>query len=162
MSSPVLSLIKTTQEQSLFEDELNSLKNALYQNEDRFNEVLNGLRPQIAKALVTELSANSVSKEDYLNSLTEELQKMPAIGLTLAFEPSVATINKIYEWITNQTTTPTLIDIDVNPRILGGVIIVSRGTYSDFSVKKTVDRYFEEHRADIIQNFKPKPQQAQK
>jgi len=154
MSSPVLKLIKTTEEQSLFEDELNSLKNALYQNEDHFNEVLNGLRPQIAKALVTELSANSDSKENYLNNLTEELRKLPTVGLTLAFEPSSATINKIYDWLASHTTTPTLIDIDVNPRILGGVIIVSKGTYSDLSVKKSVDNYLKEHKAEIIQNLK--------
>jgi len=153
MSSPVLSFIKTTQEQRLFADELASLKNALYQDQAHFDEVLNGLRPQIAKALATELSASSDSREDYLNGLLEELQRIQTIGLTLAFEPSNATINKIYDWIASHTTTPTLIDIDVNPRILGGVIIVSKGTYSDFSVKKMVDHYLSEHKTDIIQNL---------
>lgn len=153
MSSPVLKLIKTTEEQRLFENELVSLKNALYQNEDRFNEVLNGFRPQIAEALATELTANSDSKENYLNNLTEELQRIPTIGLTLAFEPGNATINKIHDWIRSRTTTPTLIDIDVNPRILGGVIIVSKGTYSDFSVKKLVDLYLKDNKDAILSSI---------
>lgn len=70
----------------------------------------------------------------FLEKIRDRISAMPVISLTLAFEPTEQTTQVLSDWfLLNKKQV--LLDIKVDPSIIGGAIIAFQGKYKDFSIK---------------------------
>jgi len=80
-----------------------------------------------------------LSSKDSVNKVAESLknciQEMITIELELSFVPTVKTLSNISELVGENT----LLDITVNPQIVGGAIIKQSGVVTDYSLAKQVN-----------------------
>ncbi|MCD6114696.1 F0F1 ATP synthase subunit delta [bacterium] len=91
-----------------------------------------------------ELSQDGYSnKEKILKELEEtkeELLKLPVLKIQLAFSPSPSFIKEISDWLKRNLKKKVLLDVEVNPVIVGGAILEYRGRYLDLSLKKEIEK----------------------
>jgi len=77
-----------------------------------------------------------LSSKDLVNKIAESLksyiQEMVTVELELAFAPTIKTIGNISELVGENM----LLDITINPQIVGGAIIKQDGIVSDYSLVK--------------------------
>lgn len=105
------------------------------------------------KTLKEILSEYGNSKQDlsnFLNDLKSKLHKLKIIKLAIAFDPTINSIDNISSWIKENLGEEYILDIEKNPAILGGAIIVYGGRYQDLSLKKQLDEVFEKKRNEIV------------
>lgn len=65
---------------------------------------------------------------------------MTTVNLTLAFLPSKSLVKKLALWFKKNFGSKVVLDIQVDPKILGGAILSFNGYYRDFSLKKKLER----------------------
>lgn len=81
------------------------------------------------------------AQKDFLQQLIEELKKLQVIGVTVAFEPSDHFIAKLNNEISAAAGQKVVLDISVDPKIVGGLVIEYQGKYRDYSLKSKVDEF---------------------
>lgn len=123
----------TVDERNRLIDRLTILKKSLYDKSVNAGSI----PEEIEKDFLS-----SESKEAYLKKLIESLNSLDTVQITIAFDPGPNTIILIKNWLKQNLKKTPLIDLKINPNIIGGVIIVYNGKYADFSVKKKMDNYF--------------------
>lgn len=90
---------------------------------------------------------NGLDREDItatqnlLRDLQKFLQELPTLQLTLAIQPSQAVVEEIAEWLTIHAPTPLLLNIVVNPTLIGGATVGFKGKLYDFSLNTRIDTY---------------------
>ncbi len=87
---------------------------------------------------------------DKLQSIDQDLKKLPFITLYLAFEPNDEAVRLIGTFLRNQFAYNMLYEPKIDPALIGGVALVWRGVYKDYSVKGLIDQ----KRDEILTNFK--------
>jgi len=91
-----------------------------------------------------ELSQDGYSnKEKILKELEEtkdELLKLPVLKIQLAFLPTPSFIKELSDWFKKNLKKRVLLDIEVNPTIVGGLILEYKGRYLDLSLKKEIEK----------------------
>ncbi len=86
---------------------------------------------------------NHSDKERILKELKEtkeELLKLPVLKIQLAFSPTPSFIKEISNWLKRNLKKKVLLDVEVNPAIVGGAILEYRGRYLDLSLKKEIEK----------------------
>ena len=86
---------------------------------------------------------NHSDKEKILKELEEtkeELLKLPVLKIQLAFSPTPSFIKEISDWLKRNLKKKVLLDVEVNPVIVGGAILEYRGRYLDLSLKKEIEK----------------------
>jgi len=86
---------------------------------------------------------NHSDKERILKELKEtkeELLKLPVLKIQLAFSPTPSFIKEISNWLKRNLKKKVLLDVEVNPVIVGGAILEYRGRYLDLSLKKEIEK----------------------
>jgi len=63
------------------------------------------------------------------------------LDLTLYMEPDASFISKLYSWFSKNDFKNFLLNINVDPKICGGLLISFNGKYVDLSVKAKVCEY---------------------
>lgn len=79
----------------------------------------------------------------FFQQLKKNLKKIPQIKLELAFYPSPEFCFLIKKWFQDNLQINLILDIIINPKIAGGVIIEYQGKYGDFSLAKEINKFFE-------------------
>jgi F0F1-type ATP synthase delta subunit len=135
--------LRTIAEKENFAGYLESLKENLFKN-DSFTEILKSDKtpyPTLVKqALQKEkLPNNKEGLKIAIESLESKLKLLKQINLTLGFTPDDSTVTTIYSWVKQNLGENIILNIEVKPEILGGVIVSFNGLYSDFSLKKTLE-----------------------
>ena len=97
---------------------------------------------------------NKQSVKDFLNELKDKLQKFRILKLSLAFTPSEASIDNLFNWVLKNLGEGCILDIEEDKTILGGTIIEFGGKYRDFSLKKKLEETFASKKEEIMTNFK--------
>ncbi len=90
----------------------------------------------IGTAGVTQQRAAELQK--LLDGIRKTVSEIPIMELTVAVEPSELALARIKEWIDTHSHTKVVLEIKVNPRIIGGVRIAFNGRYHDYTVRKTI------------------------
>lgn len=75
----------------------------------------------------------------FLTSLQQKVSHLPILSLTLAFDPTEETLEKLSDWFILNTKQHILFDITVNPELIAGVTITYNGKYVDTSVRPAFD-----------------------
>lgn len=150
MNSKLLSEIRTRTEADQLIEEIELLKNSLYEDGERsFGSTLNSkVRYWVAEIIKEEVK--NINIEEYLENLTQMIKQMEEFKLTLAFEPSNSGINMFVNYLREQLTGSLVLEIEHDPNILGGTIISYQGKYHDFSLVKIFDHEFEEKRDQFL------------
>lgn len=151
-------LVKTTDEQN----ELINLIEELIENnfKDKLTPSDNTLNSKFAKKLWEVVSAAIISEkisddkksiEKFLNSLLREVRLLNRLRITLAFEPNEITMGKLKRWAETNLSGNLIYDIEIDPQILGGTIIVSDdGKYADFSLSRKFNGLFLTRKQEIL------------
>ena len=102
--------------------------------------------PSFAPILIVHLSnQNIVDKESAiatLTELTEALEGIESLELTLAFEPTEAVTNTLYSWVAENVDKNVVLDFRRNPSIMSGDLVSYKGKYGDFSGAKDLKEAF--------------------
>lgn len=142
MYPEILSKIKTKQKAQELAEELEVLKNSLYESGGiYFEDTLKTKIRAWAAELIRQQIGKEESKEKYLNGLIERLKSARTIKLVLAFEPSEIAIERFHSLI-SQKTGEVVLDITCNRNILGGAIIIYEGEYRNFSLGRVFEEEF--------------------
>lgn len=78
----------------------------------------------------------------FFQNLKKNLKKIPQLKLELVFEPSIEFLLKIKQWFKEKNKQEVILDLSVNPEIVGGTIIEYQGRYRNFSLAKKIDELF--------------------
>lgn len=153
--SALLSQVNTVSERNLVLEELDLLTKSVFNQKKDFNFALeNQVRTHIAEAIKKDLTSSSISPADYLSQSQAALANLGAIKLTLAFDPSPSVLDRISSWARTNLSSDLIVDLEVDPSILGGVIIEYKGKYHDLSVKQKLDQYFKTNRVSLLERLK--------
>ena len=129
----------TKEEQVLTLKKIEDLENLLYKDpETSFSEKIKkvGLEELLPKDI------NYLSKEkqaEFLFSLKENLKNLPKVTIEIAFDPSVDFILKLKNWFLENLKKSLVLEIKVNPKIVGGARIYYLGKYFDFSLATKIE-----------------------
>lgn len=74
----------------------------------------------------------------FLQLLKKYLTSLPKIKIEIAFEPERKTLKKISQWFKENLKKKVILDLKINPKIIGGVKIEYRGKWRDFSLAKKI------------------------
>ena len=136
--------ITTKQELVYLLDDINQAKDLIYEKSDKKlsekvkNVVSEGFR-KIIRNQEDELNTRE-EQEEFLNQLKSQLQSAAQIKLTLAFSPSDSFLKDISQWLENETGEHIIIDLTVDPEIVGGAIIEYDGHYLNFGLDKKIEK----------------------
>ncbi|MDC0449024.1 F0F1 ATP synthase subunit delta [bacterium] len=85
-----------------------------------------------------------------LDTLVDELQRLEketeVVVVKLAFEPTKKFTNALYNKLDKVLDEEFLVDIEVEPEIGGGCVIIYKGKNIDLSLDKMVDKYFSQNK----------------
>lgn len=115
--------------------EIGVLRESLFKTDaGAFANILKSqVRKQVADVIEKYISAGD--RVALLDFLEEKFKETPDIKLTLAFDPTQETIQKVSKWV-KMSVGDVLIDYKVDRSIIGGAIVEYGGKIGDFSVKK--------------------------
>jgi hypothetical protein len=117
--------------------EIDRLEESLYKTGDGGYEMV--LENKVRKELAEMLDDQKLSKDiinDQLREIREELGKVNAVKIILAVEPSRSLVKDIWAWVEKNVGEEIILEIKINPGIMGGLLISWNGRYADFSLRK--------------------------
>lgn len=94
-------------------------------------KVLRDLRTVDDRDLI--LSDSGVAKK-----IKDEIKKLPTVHLTFAIRPTKGILNEIDDFFIEKIGKKILIDWNVDEEILGGVSILYKGNYGNYSISKKI------------------------
>ena len=105
------------------------------------------------------LSGNEINLENRfavtegLKKLREELDNLKTVRVTLSFEPSKEFVTKISNHLTDMGFSNFILDIMVDPKILGGAVLSYEGVHKDYSLLKEIPLWFEKNSSKVLEEF---------
>ena len=63
-----------------------------------------------------------------------------SVGLTLAFYPSEAVLSKIIDWFEDNLSERPIIDLSVDPDIVGGAKVLCNEHFKDYSLRSIIEK----------------------
>ncbi len=140
MYSDILTSIRTKEDAWALEQEIDILLDKLYSvKADEFSHALeHDVRSNVALIIKSSIEKARIDRDKYLQGLKNELKKLKEIQLTLAFEPTDATLEKIFLWVRENVGKGIILDLNYSKTISGGAVIIHKGKYRDYSLKKLI------------------------
>lgn len=131
-------------------EEISQIEGVIFKNtEIPLSERLKGkIREELRyfiKNLENEKSFFSTPQQQFsfFQDVKKILKKILQIKLEVAFQPSLEFCIFVKKWFKENLHTNLILDLTINPKIIGGVIIEYKGKYGDFSLNKKIDEFFE-------------------
>lgn len=129
-----------------FAEVLSDIETMLFNTKQSLEEKLDSILSHRQKTVFVKLSKKynlSLTEPEQVKALCKTvhnaLSRMPTLTLTLAFDPNVSQIENIGDWLLVNCQTAYLLDIAVDPHIVGGAIVVANGRYRDYSLAKKLE-----------------------
>ncbi len=145
----LITSLKTVEEVNELSQELDSLASSLFKSEKmNLENAMSSIRENSAKIIMEIFLKNKLDladKEtirDFLNTLKGLMQKFKVIKLVLASDPSLKTIEKIHNFVSENIGIGYILDIEIDETILGGSVVVFNGKYKDFTLRKAIEKVF--------------------
>jgi len=121
------------------ENELDAVEKSLYETKGDTLETV--LKTEIRKetAAVLNVLFNNLDKESVLKDLRLRMSKISLAEITIAIDPTESLIEKISNWLIQNSQTKYILDIKVDKTIIGGAIFAVNGKYFDDSLKTKLE-----------------------
>lgn len=131
--------------------EVDRLEESLYKTGDEGYETV--LENDVRKEIAEILGGQNVSKDivhDRLREIREFLGEVHAVKITLAVEPPRSLVKEIWNWVEKNAGEGIILEIKINPGILGGALIAWNGRYADFSLRERWEKDWKERGAERL------------
>ena len=139
--------IKTVEDRDRLYSEIELLSEAIYKE----GELKKALDSQISGTLRNHI-ADDESRETLsqrLLDLKRALDEFSVVKLTIAFEPTESTIDKLMDFVRNNIGGKTILALHVEPKLLGGAIFEFKGLYRDYTLKTKLEKVFEDKKEEL-------------
>lgn len=152
MYKQILSRIRTYEEAQKLIEEIELINEAIFSKESSEVEVVlkSRVRLWVADALREDWKDGNVQKEEYLRDLKSRLENLKVLDLVLAFEPTDTSIDKFFNFVTENLGEGVVLNITLDKSILGGAKIIWEGRYRDFTLLRVFDEEFRSRKEEII------------
>lgn len=141
----ILKLVRTKQEAVELGTLVESAIAALFKiGQGNIDQVLKGDN-LFGKVLASALPSdrNPQTTEKLLKDLQTALQTLKTINITIAIEPSEDLLDKMSDWANKNISQKSIFDVKVDPHIVGGAQVTINGKYTDSSLLKRLNKYFD-------------------
>ncbi len=109
-----------------------------YQYDIKFNAIVQGV---LAKNEIDLGDENKVTVEKLLNALSVDLAAIEILDITMSFSPSARFLNILRNWAYENVTENIVLDIHVDPSVLGGASLIYRGRYLDLTISNKLKSF---------------------
>jgi len=96
------------------------------------------------------VSKNPEKNRIFFENFKKYLQSIPQIKITIAFQPKKESINKISLWLEKEIKQKVILDLEVNPEIVGGAIIEYQGRQINLSLVREIDELFSQKNYELF------------
>lgn len=142
----ILEKISTSEDLYFFLEEIEKLRNLSFEKPkssllEKSKEKIGSKMFSLLKKWEEEKLIPSSTKEQsfFFQKIEEELQEIPKVKMKTAFQPSEDFISKIRKKIKEILgTNRFILDISVDPKVVGGVVIEYQGKYFDGSLAEKI------------------------
>lgn len=135
-------IVQTTQDADRMITAIEKITEALYVKPHSFEEILSMYLTNEKKERILDFiqnkNGNNFSKEalrELLDTMKTVIRSKSVLSLTIAFEPKKETLDRISNWCSESLGYLPLVKVQVDPSILGGIILTTGGYYRDYSLK---------------------------
>jgi len=141
--------IITKEDLILILEEIEIAKNLLFQkpeillSEKLKNKVSESFKKEIENLEKEEKYISLEKFSEFFDNFKEFLLKIPIVKLEIAFEPRESFILEINEWFKKNLGKKVILDLFVNPKIVGGAKIEYQGKWKDYSLSKKIEKIYE-------------------
>ena len=155
--SQILESIRTTEDRQILYDEIEILSNSLYgKDEQVFEAALNSsVRFWVGEIIKSE--SQNVGKQDYILNIKNQLDKFESVKLEIAYEPSRSSLDRFHSNLKKYIGKPALLDLSINKHIVGGAVIIYKGNFRDFSMRKLYDAEVSGLKSRVLQILSSHP-----
>ncbi len=84
--------------------------------------------------------------QQILRALKEYTTSLPKLKLALAYAPRQAFVEEIADWLTAHAPTPLLLELTVDPEVIGGAVVSFQSKQYDFSLNRKLDEYLSQNK----------------
>lgn len=133
----------TKKDAVIFIDKLSTLADSLYDIKTNLSQKIDQtLTIPEKQQLLTVCQKAGINLQDPMQfqklvaRLKEEITKIPSISLTIAVSPTPALLQHIQQWMQQTLQTKLFLDVQVQPEIMGGIIISHGGKIKEYSLRK--------------------------
>lgn len=145
----LIALLYTNDDASLLIDELQAVEKELYKTNVVFEKSLashisSRFFPCLQELFRTIETADSTVEpyQSLLSSLISEIQALPIVHITFAFDPTPLFISEISQFVRENIAERGLLEITIDKAIIGGFLMDYEGQYWDYSVRTSFDKLF--------------------
>lgn len=144
-----LCIAKTKQDARQFRGLLKDLDASLYSKEKNTEKkVYKIFNYHQASQILSFCAKNKIDISDrkqfqiFLKDLSEYIERLPNISITLAFEPREDTISEVYDWFLLNLKKPVILDVHVDELLIAGAVVSCNGRYKDASIRKRIEEEY--------------------
>lgn len=166
MFHPLFTYVRTTHEASELLTHIDILLSQYFKvQKDPFEKIAyEVLSPVIAQEIHKIFSGKNLSWSNpeevkaFLTGLKATVQQCEVMTITVSYEPAGEDITAFANWSRTNFAQNILLEIHVDPAIIGGAVIIYKGNYIDHSLKKKLTDYFTKDRQMLLSKIrKPTP-----
>jgi hypothetical protein len=139
--SELLSQLVTSRDVNLLRQELEALQAAAYKvKKDSFAEALKtSVRAWVAEWMTAAIKKDGTDPQKFIDGLLAEIQQLPVVEITIAFEPTQANIERIHNQVVTAIGHQVLIDLKTDQSLIAGATLSVGGKYHDGSQAQKLD-----------------------
>lgn len=139
--SDILRTIQTRQDVNRLVGEVEVLKTSLFKiGQGNWDEII-GSQVSATTAQVLK-GVGEMDRELVLSELGECLKTVSSLKLTVAFTPSSGGLGELGAWVKANLGESVVLDVAIDPKILGGAVIEYGGRYIDKTLSEALNTYF--------------------
>ena len=155
--SYLLALIKTKAYADEIIEKIDELKESLYNKridlDKKMGELFSYELKEKIKAYSWQEQVNlndPISFGKFLTNLRGHIKNMPVVTVKIAFNPDEEIVKEITAWFVENYGKDILVDLQSDPGLVGGTVVVFNQQSLDFSLKKKLE---EKYKIEDWQNF---------
>ncbi len=149
LASSLIDRILTYHDAREAADKLGAVISKSWQNNQTFEGLLKDYFDKETLLGILDSLKESVSQKTdrlaALKELKENLESLPNIRLTVAISPTLSMVENLSRLVREEVNPAATLEFDIDPKIIGGAVIINNGKVFDLSLKKKVDLFFEKN-----------------
>ncbi len=142
----ILEQVYTLHELQIYLRSLKTIQNLKFEQSQNFFEGLRNNMPSLLMKYIQDYAeSNKINLQNQQEvlalsvGLTQYLESIPVVELTLPIDVTYRQIIKICKWWRISTNQAVVINIKINPELLSGVAIAFKGKYTDYSLNRWLE-----------------------
>lgn len=149
--SDIFNLIRTKDTALEISEDIDIILSAMYKmNGKTLIELIENQFPKkIGMVLIAAMEKNNTGRTDlnayreFFSGLQEAIKQAKIVDLTLSIEPDYQLINTISDYLRDAfSENNALISIRIDPKTVGGIELIWKGRYWNFTLEKQIDEWF--------------------